>query len=100
MGRLVQQSALLLAPIGNIPPPEAEERYYAMLVDTPIAASFEPNGLRQFRGGTIDPKSSNITFSVRGIPAARVQLSCTRHFVPQLGATLLHDHGRMNSNCP
>ncbi|AMK23119.1 putative transposase for insertion sequence element [Sphingobium sp. TKS] len=28
----------LLAPIGNIPPAEAEERYYAMLDDTPIAA--------------------------------------------------------------
>jgi putative transposase len=28
----------LLAPIGNIPPAEAEERYYTMLDDTPIAA--------------------------------------------------------------
>ena len=28
----------LLEPIGNMPPREAEERYYAMLVDTPIAA--------------------------------------------------------------
>jgi putative transposase len=28
----------LLAPIGNIPPAEAEERYYAMLDDTPMAA--------------------------------------------------------------
>ena len=27
----------LLAPIGNIPPAEAEERYYAMLDDTPMA---------------------------------------------------------------
>ncbi|NML92060.1 MULTISPECIES: IS3 family transposase [unclassified Sphingobium] len=28
----------LLAPIGNIPPAEAEERYYAMLDETPMAA--------------------------------------------------------------
>jgi transposase InsO family protein len=28
----------LLEPIGNIPPAEAEERYYAMLDDTPMAA--------------------------------------------------------------
>lgn len=27
-----------LAPIGNIPPAETEERYYAMLDDTPMAA--------------------------------------------------------------
>jgi len=28
----------LLEPIGNIPAAEAEERYYAMLDDTPMAA--------------------------------------------------------------
>jgi hypothetical protein len=28
----------LLEPIGNIPPAEAEERYYAMADDTPMAA--------------------------------------------------------------
>jgi len=28
----------LLEPIGNIPPAEAEERYYAMLDDVPMAA--------------------------------------------------------------
>ena len=28
----------LLAPIGNFPPAGAEERYYAMLVETPMAA--------------------------------------------------------------
>ena len=28
----------LLEPIGNIPPAEAKERYYAMLDDTPMAA--------------------------------------------------------------
>jgi hypothetical protein len=37
----------LLAPIGNIPPAEAEERYSVMPDDTPMAASFNPNGLRQ-----------------------------------------------------
>jgi transposase InsO family protein len=43
----------LLEPIGNIPPAEAEERYYAMLDDTPMAAQFNPNGLRQSRGGSL-----------------------------------------------
>ena len=43
----------LLVPIGNIPPAEAEEGYYAMLDDTPISAQFEPSGLRQSRGGSI-----------------------------------------------
>jgi len=28
----------LIAPIGNVPPAEAQERYYAMLDETPIAA--------------------------------------------------------------
>ncbi len=28
----------LLEPIGNIPPAEAEERYYAVLDDTPMTA--------------------------------------------------------------
>jgi putative transposase len=37
MGRLVQQSRLL-EPIGNISPVEAEERYYAMVAETAVAA--------------------------------------------------------------
>jgi putative transposase len=28
----------LLEPIGNIPPAEAEERYYAMMAETAVAA--------------------------------------------------------------
>ncbi len=36
----------LLEPIGNIPPAEAEQRYYAMLDDIPMAAELKPNGLR------------------------------------------------------
>ena len=40
----------LLEPIGHIPPAEAEERYYAKLDDTPMAALLKPNGLRQSRG--------------------------------------------------
>ena len=42
----------LLEPIGNIPPAEAEQRYYAMLEQPAIAAWLEPNGLRQTRGGS------------------------------------------------
>jgi hypothetical protein len=37
MGRLVQQQATA-EPIGNIPPPEAEKRYYAILDDRKAAA--------------------------------------------------------------
>jgi hypothetical protein len=43
----------LLEPIGNIPPAEAEERYYAMLDDIRMAASLKPNSLRQTRSGSI-----------------------------------------------
>lgn len=42
----------LLEPIGNIPPAEAEERYYAMLDDTRMAAQFDETGLRQSHGGS------------------------------------------------
>ena len=37
MGRLVQQSPAAGA-YGNIPPVEAEERYYAMVAETAVAA--------------------------------------------------------------
>jgi len=43
----------LLEPIGNIPPVEAEQRYYTMLDDVPLAAKFKKNGLRQSRCGSI-----------------------------------------------
>lgn len=42
----------LLEPIGNIPPAEAEERYYAQLADQDQAACFNPTSLRQTRGGS------------------------------------------------
>lgn len=42
----------LLEPIGNIPPAEAEQRYYAMLEQPAMAAQLKPNGLRQSRGGS------------------------------------------------
>ena len=38
MGRLVSNNRRLLEPIGNIPPAEAEQRYYAMLEQPAIAA--------------------------------------------------------------
>jgi hypothetical protein len=37
LGRLVQQSPAAAA-IGNIPPPEAEARYYAMINEQKLAA--------------------------------------------------------------
>ena len=43
----------LLEPIGNIPPAEAEERYYAMTEKQPaMAARLKRNSLRQTRGGS------------------------------------------------
>jgi hypothetical protein len=41
----------LLAPIGNIPPAEAEARYYA-LIEAPHGGAIR-NGLRRIRGGSI-----------------------------------------------
>jgi hypothetical protein len=37
----------LLEPIGNIPPVEVEQRYYAMLEQPAMAASLKPNGRRR-----------------------------------------------------
>ena len=42
----------LLEPIGDIPPAEAEERYYAMLQEQAMAAWLKLNGLRQIRCGS------------------------------------------------
>ena len=42
----------LLEPIGNIPPVEAEQRYYAMLDEPAMAACLKSNGLRRTRGGS------------------------------------------------
>jgi putative transposase len=36
----------LLEPIGNIPPAEAEDRYYARLEQPALAACLKPNSLR------------------------------------------------------
>ena len=44
----------LLEPIGNIPPAEAEDRYYAMAQRPAMAALLKPNSLRQTRGGSAD----------------------------------------------
>jgi hypothetical protein len=50
-GSRVQLS--LLEPIGQIPPAEAEQRFYADMDDVAIAASLKPNGLQETRGGSI-----------------------------------------------
>ncbi len=42
----------LLEPIGNIPPAEAEARYYAQINERAMAACLKPNSLRQTRGGS------------------------------------------------
>src|SRR5947199_8394787 len=54
-----------LEPIGNIPPAEAEERYYAMLEQPAMAASLKPHGLRRTRGGS--PRPSIGRTSGRGL---------------------------------
>lgn len=42
----------LLEPIGNIPPAEAETRYYAQIEAQALAAQPNPNSLRETRGGS------------------------------------------------
>jgi hypothetical protein len=51
MGRLVNNRRLL-EPIGNIPPAEAEARYYAQSDEFAMVASLKPKCLRQTRGGS------------------------------------------------
>ena len=43
----------LLEPIGNIPPAEAEARYYARLNELTMAARLKQNRLRESRGGSV-----------------------------------------------
>jgi len=43
----------LLEPIGNIPPAEAEDQYYAAADNIDMAALLTTQGLRQTRGGSI-----------------------------------------------
>ena len=43
----------LLEPIGNIPPAEAEERYYTMTKQPPWRRDFKRNSLRETRGGSV-----------------------------------------------
>src|SRR5689334_14567427 len=47
----------LLEPIGNIPPAEAEARYYAQLEGPAMAAWPKQTGLRQIRGGSLPAMS-------------------------------------------
>jgi hypothetical protein len=51
----------LLEPIGNIPPAEAEERYYARLEDPAMAEWLRQNGLRKNWGGSIKSKRRDCT---------------------------------------
>lgn len=52
----------LLEPIGNIPPAEAEARYYALSRETAIAARLTQNGLRQSRRSSVAPRPSSPTW--------------------------------------
>ena len=42
----------IMEPIGNMPPAEAEQRYYAALQEQPMAAWLKPNSLRESRSGS------------------------------------------------
>jgi putative transposase len=53
----------LLEPIGNIPPAEAEERYYAMPEEPAVAAQLKPNGLRQTRGGSLKANGVDVAIT-------------------------------------
>lgn len=47
-----QLSRRLLEAIGNVPPAEAEARYYASLETPALAAKIKPHSLRQTRTGS------------------------------------------------
>jgi transposase InsO family protein len=55
----------LMEPIGNIPPAEAEDQYYAMLEQPALDACLKPTSLRQIRGGSV-------TLARRGQPLHRL----------------------------
>jgi len=59
-------SSRLLEAIGNIPPAEAEQRYYAMLDDQTMAAKLIPTGLRQSRSGSLRPNRPQLTIPPSG----------------------------------
>jgi transposase InsO family protein len=48
----------LLEPIGNVPPAEAEDQYYAMLDDERMAAKLNPWSLRRTRRGSLRSRCS------------------------------------------
>ena len=58
-----------LEPIGNMPPVEAEERYYAMLEQPAMSKSNSNHtGLRQTRGGSVPASLRGTRWSSRMIP--------------------------------
>jgi hypothetical protein len=59
IGGLVQHR-LFLEPIGNIPPVEAEQRYYAMLDDQTMAAQLTPTSVWQSLGGSHDGRTQSL----------------------------------------
>jgi transposase InsO family protein len=65
----------LLAPIGNIPPAEAEARYYEQLEAPALAASLEPISLRQTRGGSLR-LARGTTFVSAAASHGRAKASC------------------------
>ena len=74
----------LLQPIGNIPPAEAEARYYVQIEEPAVAARLKRDGLRQTRSGSVVLKRPrNGIGSLRIIWTANAfkQVSCIRYLL-------------------
>jgi hypothetical protein len=66
----------LLQPIGNIPPAEAEDRYYAMLEPPAMAARLKPNSLRETRGGSPGAVQPGLPIPTKSSPPSGAGTKC------------------------
>jgi hypothetical protein len=57
-GRAVR---MVLEPMGNIPPANAEEHYYATIEQSVMAARPKPNGLWRTRSGSVSRASDHVS---------------------------------------
>ena len=87
----------LLEPIGNIPPAEAEERYYAMLKDPAMAARLKRNGLRKARGGSGPLKCDRLGAPFEILPYSVQSTGALRPSSQSLGCDVAGVHSAMPS---
>ncbi len=79
----------LLEPIGNIPPAEAEARYYEQLNDLAMAARPKQNSLRQTRRGSVAFVSDATTAHQRVVLASLRTTGVVASGLPRHAPTLI-----------